>query len=79
MCTAGRRTGPDFTMDAMRTQKGEFCEVHNASITDPGAWLGKVIKYDSEKDTYTVNLATAACKQEGSAWCWTVTCFMHAR
>lgn len=35
-------------------QKGEFCEVHNGSKTDPCAWLGRVVRRVPKTRHYTV-------------------------
>lgn len=34
----------DFGQETTELQRGEFCEVHNGSKTDPCAWLGRVVK-----------------------------------
>lgn len=44
-----------MTQQAMRMQVGEFVEVHNESVEDPAAWLGKVHKV--HEGFYTVRPA----------------------
>lgn len=42
-----------FGAEQSELQPGEFCEVHNGSKTDPGAWLGRVVRMEKSKG-YTV-------------------------